>query len=51
VAESLENGTLPPEAENDWVVVSANWVNPKTDDLDAVFETTIAPARTRSSPR
>jgi formaldehyde-activating enzyme len=23
VAESLENGTLPPEAENDWVVVSA----------------------------
>ena len=38
VAEALENGTLPPEAENDWVVVSANWVNPKTDDLDAVFE-------------
>jgi 5,6,7,8-tetrahydromethanopterin hydro-lyase len=38
VAESLENGTLPPEAENDWVVVSANWVNPKTDDLDAVYE-------------
>jgi 5,6,7,8-tetrahydromethanopterin hydro-lyase len=38
VAESLENGTLPPEAENDWVVVSANWVNPKTDDLDAVFK-------------
>ena len=37
VAESLENGTLPPEAENDWVVVTANWVNPKTDDLDAVF--------------
>ena len=38
VAESLENGTLPPEAENDWVVVSANWVNPGADDLDAVFE-------------
>ncbi len=37
-AESLENGTLPAEAENDWVVVSANWVNPATDDLDAVFE-------------
>ena len=32
------HGTLPPEAENDWVVVSANWVNPKTDDLDAVYE-------------
>ena len=37
VAESLEDGTLPPEAENDWVVVTANWVNPSTDDLDAVF--------------
>jgi 5,6,7,8-tetrahydromethanopterin hydro-lyase len=37
VSESLEDGTLPPEAENDWVVVSANWVNPATDDLDAVF--------------
>jgi 5,6,7,8-tetrahydromethanopterin hydro-lyase len=37
VAESLQDGTLPPEAENDWVVVSANWVNPSTDDLDAVF--------------
>jgi 5,6,7,8-tetrahydromethanopterin hydro-lyase len=38
VAEALESGTLPPEAENDWVVVTANWVNPRTDDLDAVFE-------------
>jgi 5,6,7,8-tetrahydromethanopterin hydro-lyase len=28
---------LPPEAENDWVVVSANWVNPAANDLDAVF--------------
>jgi 5,6,7,8-tetrahydromethanopterin hydro-lyase len=38
VVESLEDGTLPPEAENEWVVVSANWVNPKTDDLDAVYQ-------------
>ncbi|SAL72351.1 Formaldehyde-activating enzyme (Fae) [Caballeronia terrestris] len=37
VVESLEDGTLPPEAENEWVVVSANWVNPKTDDLDTVY--------------
>jgi 5,6,7,8-tetrahydromethanopterin hydro-lyase len=37
VAESLEDGTLPPGAENDWVVVSANWMNPAADDLDAVF--------------
>src|SRR5579862_1912732 len=38
VVESLEDGTLPPEAENEWVVVSANWVNPKTDDVDAVYQ-------------
>ncbi|GLQ49422.1 formaldehyde-activating enzyme [Dyella flava] len=38
VAESLQEGVLPPEAENDWVVVSANWVNPACDDLDAVYE-------------
>jgi 5,6,7,8-tetrahydromethanopterin hydro-lyase len=38
VAESLEEGVLPPEAENDWVVVSANWVNPACDDLDAIYE-------------
>ncbi len=38
VAESLQEGILPPEAENDWVVVSANWVNPATDNLDAVYE-------------
>jgi 5,6,7,8-tetrahydromethanopterin hydro-lyase len=37
VAEALESGVLPPEAENDWVVITANWVNPNTDDLDAVF--------------
>ena len=38
VAESLEEGVLPPEAENDWAIVSANWVNPACDDLDAVYE-------------
>ncbi len=48
VAESLEDGTLPPEAENDWVVVSANWVNPSTDDLDAVFRNNYRAAKTRS---
>jgi 5,6,7,8-tetrahydromethanopterin hydro-lyase len=38
VAESLKEGVLPVEAENDWVVVSANWVNPAADNLDAVYE-------------
>src|SRR5271168_4000883 len=37
VTECLREGILPPESENDWVIVSANWINPKTDDLDAVF--------------
>jgi 5,6,7,8-tetrahydromethanopterin hydro-lyase len=36
---------LPPEAENDWVVVSANWVNPSTDDLDAVFRNNYCAAK------
>src|ERR1700712_616333 len=38
VAECLEDETLPPEADNDWVIVTANWVNPAADDMDAVFE-------------
>lgn len=38
VAESLEDGTLPAEADNEWVIVTANWVNPAADDLDAVFK-------------
>ena len=38
VAESLEVGVLPPEAENDWAIVSANWVNPACDDLNAIYE-------------
>ncbi|BBF87219.1 hypothetical protein DLM_3633 [Aquitalea magnusonii] len=38
VAESLESGILPAAAENDWVVVTANWVNAQADDLDSVFD-------------
>jgi 5,6,7,8-tetrahydromethanopterin hydro-lyase len=37
VAECLEDGTLPPEADDEWAIVTANWVNPAADDLDAVF--------------
>ena len=50
VAESLEDGTLPPEADNDWVVVTANWVNPSADDLDAVFRNNYRAAKTPSRP-
>ena len=28
VLEALLDGTLPPEAEDEWAIVTANWVNP-----------------------
>lgn len=37
ITEALLDGTLPAEAENDWAIVTANWVNPACDDLDAVY--------------
>lgn len=37
VTEALLDGVLPAEAENEWVIVTANWVNPGCDDLDAVY--------------
>lgn len=38
VTSCLANGVLPSEAEDEWVIISANWINPQTDDLDAVFQ-------------
>ena len=38
VTEALLDGTLPPEAEDEWCIVTANWVNWSCDDLDAVYE-------------
>lgn len=38
VQESLLDGVLPPEAENDWCVIAAVWVNWSADDADAVYE-------------
>ncbi|MCY1380747.1 formaldehyde-activating enzyme [compost metagenome] len=37
VTEALLDGTLPAEAEDEWAIVTANWVNPACDDLDAVY--------------
>ena len=37
VQECLLEGVLPPEAENDWCVIAAVWVNWIADDADAVF--------------
>jgi 5,6,7,8-tetrahydromethanopterin hydro-lyase len=37
VTEAQLQGTLPPEAEDEWCIVTANWVNPGCTDLDEVF--------------
>ena len=37
VAEALLEGILPPEAEDQWCIVTANWVNPACDNLDEVY--------------
>ena len=37
IAEALVSGILPPESEDEWCIVSANWVNPGCNDLDAVY--------------
>ena len=37
VTEALLDGALPPEAEDEWAIVTANWVNPGCNDLDAVY--------------
>jgi 5,6,7,8-tetrahydromethanopterin hydro-lyase len=37
IQESLLEGILPSEAENDWCVIVAVWVSPKADNADEVF--------------
>lgn len=46
VADALLDGTLPSEAENGWAIVTANWVNPDCDDLDAVYRNNVEACRT-----
>ncbi|MEP9317317.1 formaldehyde-activating enzyme [Pseudomonas sp. LABIM340] len=46
VTEALLDGTLPPEAEDEWAIVTANWVNPACDDLDAVYRNNYNACRT-----
>lgn len=45
VQECLLDGTMPPEAENDWCVIAAVWVNWSADDADQVFANNHAAAR------
>lgn len=37
IGEALVNGVLPEEAGDEWCIITANWVNPACDDLDAVY--------------
>ncbi len=37
VAEALIEGLLPPESEDEWCIVTANWVNPGCNDIDEVY--------------
>lgn len=46
VLEALLEGTLPAEAEDEWAIVTANWVNPDCDDLDAVYLNNYSACRT-----
>ena len=46
VTEALLDGTLPPQAEDEWAIVTANWVNPNCNDLDAVYTNNYNACRT-----
>ncbi len=46
VTEAMLDGTLPPHAENEWCIVTANWVNGACDDLDAVYENNYVACKT-----
>ncbi|SQA99649.1 Formaldehyde-activating enzyme [Cedecea neteri] len=44
VTEALLDGTLPAEAEDEWCIVTANWVNPAVTTSTRFTTTTTAPA-------
>lgn len=37
ITAALLDGTLPAEAEDDWLAIAAVWVNPAADDAEAVY--------------
>ena len=45
VQEALLEGMLPPEAENEWCVICAVWVNWSASDADEVFANNYAAAK------
>lgn len=46
VADAVAEGTLPADAVNDNVVITAVWVNPGADDADAVYRNNREATRT-----
>lgn len=38
IAEALLAGMFPAEAEDEWCIVTANWVNPGCNDIDEVYQ-------------
>lgn len=46
VQECLLEGVLPPEAENDWCVIVAAWVNWSADDAQTVYRNNLQAAKT-----
>ncbi|PXX50627.1 MULTISPECIES: formaldehyde-activating enzyme [Aquitalea] len=45
VQDCLLDGSLPPEAENDWAVVAAVWVNWSADNASQVFANNLQATR------
>ena len=45
IQECLLDGVLPDEAENDWCVIAAVWVNWSANDADEVFANNYAAAK------
>lgn len=49
IQECLLEGILPPDAENEWSVIAAVWVNWSANNADEVFENNYRAAKTAVS--
>lgn len=38
ITEALLDGSLPPEAEDDWLAIATVWVNPSANDADEIYK-------------
>ncbi|PKH20889.1 formaldehyde-activating enzyme [Enterobacterales bacterium CwR94] len=46
VTEAQLSGLLPAEAEDEWCIITANWVNPGCDDIDEVYRNNLTACQT-----